>query len=72
MPKGLDDDVCVELITPDLVGALLPDRPRDGHKGTFGRTLVIGGSRSYVGATVLACSGAYRAGAGLVTLATGP
>ena len=71
VPKGLDSDVRLELITPELVSALLPDRPRDGHKGTFGRTLVIGGSRSYVGATVLACSGAYRAGAGLVTLATG-
>ena len=71
VPKGLDSDVRVELITPELVSALLPDRPRDGHKGTFGRTLVIGSSRSYVGATVLACSGAYRAGAGLVTLATG-
>ena len=71
VPKGLDGDVRLELITPELVGALLPDRPKDGHKGTFGRTLVIGGSSSYVGATVLACSGAYRAGAGLVTLATG-
>ncbi len=71
VPKGLDGDVRLEIITPELVGALLPDRPRDGHKGTFGRTLVIGGSSSYVGAPVLACSGAYRAGAGLVTLATG-
>ena len=71
VPKGLDDDVRVELITPELVRDLLPQRSRDGHKGTFGRTLVIGGSSSYVGATVLACSGAYRAGAGLVTLATG-
>ena len=71
VPKGLDDDVRVELITPELVRDLLPKRPKDGHKGTFGRTLVIGGSGSYVGATVLACSGAYRAGAGLVTLATG-
>ena len=71
VPKGLDGDVRVELITPELVGSLLPKRPKDGHKGTFGRTLVIGGSRSYVGATVLASSGAYRAGAGLVTLATG-
>ena len=70
-PKGSDNDIGVELITPELVKDLLPQRPRDGHKGTFGRTLVIGGSRSYVGATVLACSGAYRAGAGLVTLATG-
>ena len=71
VPKGLDGDVRVELITPELVRDLLPDRPRDGHKGTFGRTLVIGGSNGYVGATVLACSGAYRTGAGLVTLATG-
>ncbi len=71
VPKGLDDDVRLELITPELVANLLPQRPRDGHKGTFGRTLVIGGSRNYVGATVLASSGAYRAGAGLVALATG-
>ena len=71
VPKGLDGDIRVELITPELVANLLPQRPRDGHKGTFGRTLVIGGSRNYVGATVLACSGAYRAGAGLATLATG-
>ena len=71
VPKGLDGDVRVEMITPELARSLLPQRPKDGHKGTFGRTLVIGGSRSYVGAIVLACSGAYRAGAGLVTLATG-
>ena len=71
VPKGLDSDVRVELITPEMISTLLPRRPKDGHKGAFGRTLVIGGSGSYVGATVLACSGAYRAGAGLVTLATG-
>ncbi|MDP6647756.1 MAG: NAD(P)H-hydrate dehydratase, partial [Dehalococcoidales bacterium] len=31
--------------------------------------LVVAGSRNYVGASILACSGAYRVGAGLVTLA---
>jgi len=46
----------------------LPDRPDDAHKGTFGRVLVVAGSRGYVGAPVLAAMGAARAGAGLVTL----
>jgi hydroxyethylthiazole kinase-like uncharacterized protein yjeF len=46
----------------------LPDRPDDGHKGTFGRVLVIAGSRGFTGAPVLAGLGAARGGAGLVTL----
>ena len=70
IPPGLDTDVSLELITPEQVARLLPERPPDAHKGTFGRVLVVAGSRNYVGAAVLACSGAYRAGAGLVTLAT--
>jgi NAD(P)H-hydrate epimerase len=53
------------------VAALLPLRPRDAHKGTFGRLLVLAGSSHYTGAAYLACMAAYRAGAGLVTLATG-
>jgi NAD(P)H-hydrate epimerase len=32
--------------------------------------MVVAGSKNYIGAAYLACSGAYRAGAGLVTLAT--
>ena len=70
VPPGLDTDISLDLVTPELVRSLLPSRPIEAHKGTFGRLLVIAGSRSYVGATFLACSGAYRAGAGLVTLAT--
>jgi NAD(P)H-hydrate epimerase len=49
--------------------ALLPARPARGHKGTFGKLLVIAGSLDYAGAALLACRGAGRAGAGLVTLA---
>ena len=48
---------------------LLPARPPDAHKGTFGSALVVAGSTNYIGAAYLACMGAYRAGAGIVTLA---
>jgi NAD(P)H-hydrate epimerase len=69
IPAGLDDDVSLQLMTPAWAGALLPDRPASAHKGTFGRTLVIAGSRSYIGAASLAATAAGRAGAGLVTIA---
>lgn len=46
-----------------------PDRPADGHKGTFGRVLIVAGSRGMSGAAVLSGLGALRGGAGLVTLA---
>lgn len=49
---------------------LLPSRPMDAHKGLFGRVLVVAGSLYYTGAPYLAAMGAYRAGAGLVTLAS--
>ncbi len=53
----------------DLVAALLPERPKRGHKGSFGKVLVIAGSLDYAGAALLVCRAAGRAGAGLVTLA---
>ncbi len=59
----------VELLDLGKVRELLPRRPRDSHKGTFGRLLVVAGSSAYVGAPSLAAMGAYRVGAGLVTLA---
>ncbi len=69
IPPGLDDDLRTEVLERRAAKALLPDRPADGHKGTFGRVLVIGGSARYPGAAILAARGAYRAGAGLVTIA---
>ncbi len=58
-----------EFMAPDAAAALVPARPRSGHKGTFGRVLVVGGSANFVGAPALAAEGAVRSGAGLVTLA---
>ena len=49
---------------------LLPDRPLDSHKGTYGHLLIVAGSRNFVGAAALAALAAHRVGAGLVTLAT--
>jgi len=59
-----------ELAEPALIRSLLPARPRSAHKGTFGKVLIVSGSTLYTGAPVLAAEAAYRAGAGLVTLAT--
>ena len=47
---------------------LMPQRPVDGHKGTFGKILLLCGSRGYTGAAALAAMGALRTGAGLVYL----
>ncbi len=47
----------------------LPPRPDDGHKGTFGRVLVVGGNDGMIGAPTLAGTAALRMGAGLVQLA---
>lgn len=49
--------------------AMLPKRDLNGNKGTFGKVLLICGSKNMVGCCALAAEGALRSGAGLVTLA---
>lgn len=46
-----------------------PARAHDGHKGTFGTVIIVGGSPTMIGAPALAASAALRAGAGLVKIA---
>ncbi|MBI2980387.1 MAG: NAD(P)H-hydrate dehydratase [Chloroflexi bacterium] len=70
IPSYLAKAAASELITADWVRSILPKRPLGANKGTFGRVLVVAGSINYIGASYLACSGAMRVGAGLVTLAT--
>ena len=53
-----------------LAASLLPARPSDGNKGTFGRALLFCGSEAYRGAACLAAEGALAGGAGLVELAS--
>lgn len=72
---GLSPDdlegIMSELIDGKLARSLLPPRPPDSHKGTYGKALVVAGSVNYPGAASLASAGAARVGAGLVTLAVG-
>ncbi len=46
----------------------MPFRDPAGHKGTFGRVVVLAGSRGMAGAACLAAEAALRSGAGLVKL----
>ncbi len=57
------------LVTNEIVKALLPERKADSHKGTYGRVLVVGGSRGLTGAAAMTSMAALTAGAGLVTAA---
>ena len=73
---GIDADmpslseIRANLTDAETAAALLPKRTVDGHKGSFGKALVVAGCGNYIGAVSLAAEGAYRAGAGLVTVAT--
>jgi NAD(P)H-hydrate epimerase len=50
----------------------LKDRPKNCHKGDFGKVLIIGGNEGMPGAVSLAANAALRVGAGLVTVALKP
>lgn len=71
---GLPDDMPVEagivMLDDGMISPLLPSRPLDGNKGTFGKVMALVGSPNYIGAAYLVCGAAARIGAGLVTLAT--
>lgn len=60
----------MQLMGPEQARAWLPPRPLDGHKGRFGKLLLVAGSDAYHGAAILAAQAAFRAGAGTVTLAS--
>lgn len=47
---------------------ILPERDPWGHKGNFGKILLLCGSRGFTGAAYLAAMGALRSGAGLTFL----
>ncbi len=59
----------ITVLDHNKVLSMLPDRPNVSHKGTFGKILLLCGSRGFTGAAALAAMGALRSGAGLVYLA---
>lgn len=60
----------VEVLEPDSLRLLIPEREPDTHKGTYGHVLLVAGSRGKTGAAYLGAMGAIRSGAGLVSVAT--
>ncbi len=67
--EPLAADITLEVAEHTMVCPLLPERPANAHKGTFGKVMVVAGSINYTGAPYMAAMGAARVGAGLVTLA---
>jgi hydroxyethylthiazole kinase-like uncharacterized protein yjeF len=57
-----------ERLLPRPGAVRLPERPAEGHKGTFGTVVAVAGSRGFTGAAYLCSTAAARAGAGLVRL----
>ena len=70
IPAEASKDLPLEMLDRAWIKRQLPPRPNDSHKGTFGRVVIVGGARRYVGAPLLAANAAYRVGCGYVTLAT--
>jgi len=70
IPERLSRNIKTGLITAAWARSALPARPASANKGTFGRVLAVVGSENYIGAAYLACLGAARVGAGVVTLST--
>lgn len=74
MPENVNLTKRTQINLLDNEGAkqLLPVRPLNAHKGSFGRVLLVAGSADMPGAAGLAAKSAYRAGAGLVEVAAQP
>ena len=72
VPIGIPDEIVKkkklshQLISAELVSSKLPERDPQGHKGDFGKLLVISGSTGMTGAACLSANSALRTGCGIV------
>lgn len=69
LPPELEKDLKTEMLTGSLVESLLPKRPLNSNKGSFGKVMLLCGSLPYPGSAYLAGTSAGRIGGGLITLA---
>jgi hydroxyethylthiazole kinase-like uncharacterized protein yjeF len=69
LPPEMEQNLKTDMLTGPLVETLLPQRPLESNKGTYGKVMLFCGSPPYPGSAYLAGSAAGRIGAGLVTLA---
>lgn len=69
LPPSVDDAEGYGVAQREDVPGFFVPRKRVSHKGTYGRVLVLAGSRGMAGAAALCAEAALRTGAGLVTIA---
>lgn len=69
LPPEMESHLQTEMLSAALVQQLVPARPLESNKGTFGKAMLLCGSLPYPGSAFLAGSAVARTGAGLVTLA---
>ena len=67
--KALDDADGLYILEKKDLAWLLPARKRVSHKGSYGRVLLLAGSRGMAGAAAISALAALRTGTGLVTVA---
>jgi len=69
IPLSLIDNGYPRIVDYDDIYDLMPYRPPDGNKGTFGHILTIAGARGFSGAAAMASIASLKTGAGFVRLA---
>jgi NAD(P)H-hydrate epimerase len=55
-------------LTPNIISSLFKPRAANTHKGSFGHSLIVAGSKGKMGAAVIAASACLRSGTGLLTV----
>ena len=70
LPNDLEsfNAVTDQVMNAETVLEMLPERPPDAHKGTFGTALIVAGLFMIRVAAMLAGEGAYRVGTGSASL----
>ena len=69
LPTEMESHLKTEMLSGKQIHALLPQRPLNSNKGTFGKVMLLCGSLPYPGSAYLAGTSAARVGGGLITLA---
>ena len=72
LPAEMEIAPGLDLLDAAQARALLPQRPADSNKGTYGKVMILAGSPQFIGAAALCGASVGRVGAGLVTIATTP
>ena len=68
IPAGYGDVEGLRVLEPEDIPALIPPRPVDTHKGSYGRCVILAGSPGMAGAAAFCAAACVKAGAGLTTI----